>query len=278
MKLSVVLPSRGLVYSQTIEELYRELNALGIAYQVHFSHARPIPDCFEIPTTEALAGDCTHVLYVEEDMVLPEGIVGRMAARVKHALACDYPVGGSDGGTVMYDPEGVAFFTGCGLLMVDADLLRSLPRPIWRTDVRWLPRTDDGYVYFDVSTDDSKHYGQQDVAFGLRLYANSMPIEVMDETIGQRRVVERGKPGVNEGAHQIIEKMEIVKRLDLTHIRHVDSRQEIIIDGKRVKVNPEHFAKLKNPQLPQYHKVGRGIFDIADSIKPWLLFKGAYAR
>lgn len=278
MKLAVVMPSRGLIYSQTVEEMYRELNALGIDYEVFYSHCRPIPDCFEIPTNEAIEGDFTHVLYVEEDMILPEGVVKRMADRVKHAIACDYPVGGSEGGTVMYDPEGVAFFTGCGLLMVDADLLRSLPKPIWRTDVRWLPRTEDGYVYFTVDTDDTKHYGQQDVAFGLRLYANDMPIEIMDETIGQRRIVERGKPGTNEGSHTIIEKMEIVKRLDLTHIKHVDQRQEIIIDGKRVKVSPELFTKLDKPQLPEYHKVRRGIFDIAENIKPWLLFGGDNAR
>ena len=276
--LAVVLPSRGVIYSETVEEMYRELNSLDIPYRVFFSHARPIPDCFEIPTLEALKTNCSHILYVEEDMVLPKGILKKMVKRVKHALACDYPVGGSDGGTVMYDPDGTAFFTGCGLLLVDASLLRKLPRPIWRDDVRWVPHVEDGYIYFDISTDDTEHYGQQDVAFGLRLYANGMPIEVMSETIGQRRVVERGEAGSNRGFHKIVEKMTTVRRDDLSKIKHIDSRPEIIIDGKRVKVDHQLYTKLKNPELPDYHKQGRAIFNMSDDIKDWILFKEEYAR
>ena len=273
MKLAVILPSRGLVYSKTVEELYRELESLDGSFRVYWSHGRPIPDCFTIPTEEALKGNYDYVLYVEEDMVLPEGILNRMLAKVDHAIACDYPVSGGSGGTVMYDQFGKAIFTGCGLLLVKTDLLRSLPKPIWRTDVRWVPYVDNGLIHFTVSTDDSKHYGQQDVAFGTRLYANNMPIEIMPETIGQREMVKKGAPGTNDGYHEVVDRMEVVERRDLQNIKTQMDFHEIIINGKRVKVKKDLFAKLDNPQLPDYVRAGGAIFDIDDELRKWLLIK-----
>ena len=35
------------------------------------------------------------------------------------------------------------------------------------------------------------------------LYANKLPIHVLKEYGGQRRIVESGKPGVNNGSHKI---------------------------------------------------------------------------
>lgn len=279
MKLAVVLPSRGLVYSKTVEELYSELESIEGSFRVFWSHGRPIPDCFTIPTEQALKGDYDYVLYVEEDMVLPKGILNKMLAKVKHAIACEYPVSGGKGGTVMYDQFGKAIFTGCGLLLVDTKLLRALPKPIWRTDVRWKPYVDNSMIHFTLTTDDSRHYGQQDVAFGTRLYANNLPIEIMDETIGQREMVKRGAKGENDGFHEVVDRMEVVQRRDLENIHKTPTFKEIVIDGKRVRVKPELFAKLDNPQLPYYTRAGGAIFDADETIKQWLLIpEGAYAR
>lgn len=269
MKLAVVLPSRGLVFSQTVEELYRELNNLDGSFSMFWSHGRPIPACFNVPTEQALAGDFDFVLFVEEDMVLPEGILNRMLSQVDQVIACDYPVSGGSGGTALYDPEGRALFTGCGLLLVKTDLLRRMPKPIWRDDVRWTPYVDDGFIHFTVRVKPEKHYGQQDVAFGLRLYANGIPIEVMKETIGQREVVKQGELGANEGQHTIRDRLEIVPRTDLNRIPDRQEFQEIMVDGKRVKVKLDHLAKLDKYELPSYHKVFKAIFDIDKSISNW---------
>ena len=275
MSLAVVLPSRGLVYSQTVDELLRELN--GLDYQIFWSHGRPIPDCFTIPTEQALAGDFEHILFVEEDMVLTPGIVKKMLARDTYAVACDYPVGGGSGGTVMYDPQGRAFFTGCGLLLVRTDLLKKLPKPIWRTDIRWEPFFDDGYVRFDVTVrDDPETYGQQDVAFGLRLYANGYPIEIMDETIGQREMVKRGGRGNNSGFHAVKDRMKVVPRKDLATYHKRPDYDDVVIDGKVVKILRTHLAKLDfEPEKPDYIKSFSGIFDAPDELLDWLLIDGA---
>jgi len=269
MSLAVVLPSRGLVYSQTVDELLRELD--GLDYRILWSHGRPIPDCFNVPTEEALAGDYSHVLFIEEDMVLTPGIVRKMLDRKTYAVACDYPVGGSSGGTVMYDPEGAAFFTGCGLLLVESDLLRRMPKPIWRTDVRWRPTVESGIVKFEVSLkDDPTIYGQQDVAFGLRLYANNLPIQVMEETIGQREMVTRGGRGSNKGFHVVKERMQVVQRTDLTRVLKQPLMEEIVIDGKIVKVQPKKLATLSHVEYPDQIRAGRAAFTNYQSLNGWL--------
>jgi hypothetical protein len=272
VKLAVVIPSRGTIYSQTVDEIYRELNASGVSYQVFWAHCLPIPDCFAVPTEQALATDCTHVLYVEDDMVLPVGIVGRMLKRVKHAIACDYPMGDYKSGTTLYDSEGTALFTGTGLMLVDAELLRALPGPIWRTDIAWQPRIANGHLRFSLSTDTTRHWGHQDTAFGLRLYANGLPIEIMDETIGQRRMVKEGEHNSNSGFHRIVEKLEMTKRDSLTHLPDSGSWLEVVMDGKPVKVTPEQYARLPDNIKPETITVGQAVFEVPDDLRPWLTF------
>lgn len=272
MKLAVVLPSRGLVYSKTVEELYRELDSLDGSFSVFWAHGRPIPECFNEPTEKALETDPDYVLFVEEDMVLPEGILGRMLARIKHAISVDYPVGGGHGGTVMYDPDMVPFFTGTGLLLVRGDILTRLPKPIWRTDIEWKPYVEDGLIHFTLKVKkDREIYGQHDVAFGLRLYANGYPIELLPETVGQREMVKRGGRGANDAFHEVVERMKVVPRTDLTHLPSRQIFEEILIDGKRVKVKQETLARLGDVERPDYIRSGRGIFDAPDEIKQWLI-------
>ena len=126
IRIAVILPSRGLVYSKTVEELYKALE--GLSFKLFWSHGRPIPDCFEIPTEEALNDPTfTHLLVIEEDMIIPKDGIKNMLKADIHAIAYDYPVTGAPGGTVLYDTEDTAYFTGCGILLVKMDIIRKMP-------------------------------------------------------------------------------------------------------------------------------------------------------
>jgi hypothetical protein len=62
IKVAVIIPSRGLMFSKTAEEIVR--NTQGLPHQKFFSHKLPIPDCFEWPTIKALKDpDITHFWY-----------------------------------------------------------------------------------------------------------------------------------------------------------------------------------------------------------------------
>jgi len=190
VKIAVVLPSRGKVFSETAAELLRELGPY--EHQIYYSHGRPIPDCFNVPTETALADPAiTHVLYCEDDMIIPRGILRKMVAIDYPAVALDYPFKADNEATALRDPHGFAFYTGTGFLLVMRQLLEKLPKPIFRANIAWDTMIDRQRVitFWPRELAEGAGYGLQDVNFGLTLYANSLPILVMGEA-GQRKLVE----------------------------------------------------------------------------------------
>lgn len=203
-KIAVVLPSRGMLFSESFEELLRELKPLD--YKIYFSHGRPIPDCFNIPLEKALKDkSVTHVLFCEDDMMLPKGILIKMLALNYPAVALDYPFKNDGEATILHDPDGYALYSGTGFLLVWREVLDKMPKPVFRTDLAWDLRIQQHTLYMwprDVSK--IKTYGLHDINFGLTLWTNGMPI-LPAAPAGQRKLLALGLPNTNNGAHIIKE-------------------------------------------------------------------------
>ena len=211
-KLAVVLPSRGLMYSETLEELLDELE--GYNYEIFWSHANPLPKCFNDPTERALADkDVFAVLYVEDDMIIPRGILGQMFAAKYPVVALDYPFQQQGDATVLHDPKGYAYWSGTGFLLVAKQVLQQMEKPIWRTDTTFDPFIDTDTIHFWPRKLDKVFYGLHDLRFGLLLYSAGMPVYPMPTTAGQRKLVKLGKAGTNNGAHEIMELTEVGRDL-----------------------------------------------------------------
>ena len=89
-KLAVILPSRGLMFSETLEELLGELE--GLNYEIYWSHGKSLPDCFNDPTEEILKDESVYaVLICEDDMIIPKGILNQMFEQRYPVVALDYP-------------------------------------------------------------------------------------------------------------------------------------------------------------------------------------------
>lgn len=271
-KIAVVLPTRGLVYSKTVEELYQELE--GIDHKIFWSHGRPIPDCFEIPTREALKGDYTHLLTVEEDMIIPKGAIKKMLKADKPAVAWDYPVTGDEGGTVLYDGKDTAFFTGCGILLTKMDIVRRMPFPIWRVDIAWNMKHRPGYVEFNIQTQREADYGQQDIAFGLRLYVNEIPIYVIGET-GQRKLEKRGAGMTNNGVHEIVEYTKVQKQAHLLEEKDNAFRKVIDVGGEEFNLFHTTADKVVKEGKATYVTIGRAEFNNLTLLEDWVWLKSS---
>ncbi len=210
--LAVVLPSRGLMFSETLEELLGELE--GFKYEIYFAHERPLPECFNEPTERALSNpDVFAVLFCEDDMIIPKGILRKMFDKAYPVVALDYPFQQNGDSTVLHDPEGFAFWTGTGFLLVARQVLENIPRPIWKTGSTFDPFIDKDTIHFWPRELEGVHYGLHDLNFGLTLYSAGMPIMVMEETAGQRKLKELGKKRTNKGAHEIYELTEVGRDL-----------------------------------------------------------------
>lgn len=211
-KLAVVLPSRGLIFSETLEELLGELE--GFNYEIFWAHAKGLPQCFNDPTEKALADpDVYAVLFCEDDMILPKGILKKMFGAKYPVVALDYPFQQNGDSTCLHDPQGFAFWTGTGFLLVARQILENLEKPIWRTNRTFDPFIDKDTIHFWPRDLHKIYYGLHDLNFGMVLYSSGVPIYPMSQTAGQRKLVKLGEKNVNNGVHQIKELTEVGRDL-----------------------------------------------------------------
>lgn len=211
-KLAVILPSRGLMFSETFEELLGELE--GFNYEIYWSHGKSLPECFNEPTERALADkDVFALLFCEDDMIIPKGVLKRMFSRSYPVVALDYPFRQDGDSTCLHDPKGYAFWTGTGFLLVAKQILQNMEKPIWRTDTTYEQFIDTDTMHWWPRKLDKVHYGLHDLRFGLILYSNETPIYPMPETAGQRKLVKLGEAGTNNGAHEIKELTKVGKNV-----------------------------------------------------------------
>jgi len=203
-KLAVILPSRGLMFSETLEELLRELKTLSFDWEIYWAHEESLPDCFNKPTNRALKDPNNFAfLFVEDDMIIPKGILMEMFEERYPVVALDYPFRQNGDSTCLHDPDGFAFWTGTGFLLAARQVLENFQKPIWRTDTTYEQFIDTDTLHWWPRKLTRIFYGLHDLRFGIILSSQEMPIKPMDRTAGQRKLVKLGQAGVNNGKHEI---------------------------------------------------------------------------
>ena len=209
-KLAVILPSRGLMFSKTFDRLLDELKDFN--YEIYFSHGNPIPDCFNEPTERALKDQSVFaLLFVEDDMIIPKGILQKMFNQNYPVVALDYPFKNNGDATTLHDPHGNAYWTGTGFLLVARGVLDQMEKPIWRTDTAWDTMVKGDKLVFWPRKLKKVAYGLHDVNFGMTLYSQGLPIKTIEETAGQYKLRKLGTAHSNKGQHGIKE-LKIVGR------------------------------------------------------------------
>lgn len=208
MRIAIILPSRGLLFSRTADELLQNLD--GYDYDIFFAHGLSIPECFTVPLNRALKGDFTHIFFVEDDQILPEETLSAMLLMDSPVVTMDYPVSKTGQGAVFSDKAGRVIFTGTGCLLVKREVFDKLKTPYFRTDIKWNVQNYGDFVRMTAQEmPNVAGYGLHDVTFGLKLWKAGIPISVAG-TIGQRKLKALGKPGTNEGAHDIEEWTKVI--------------------------------------------------------------------
>ncbi len=214
------------MFSETLEELLNELD--GFNYEIFWSHERSLPDCFNIPTEEALKDpDVFAVLFCEDDMILPKGVLRSMFDKNYPVVALDYPFRSNGDSTMWRDPSGQVFWSGTGFLLVAKAVLEKLEKPIWKTGHTWEVVMRGETIYLWPHRLKKIAYGLHDVNFGMTLYSSQMPIMDAGLEGGQRKLRKLGRAKVNNGAHDI---------------------KELTIIGKDIVIktfNPEHIKRYK---------------------------------
>jgi len=244
--VGVIFPSRGLIFSKTAEEMLSSLK--GHDYKIYFSHRLPIPDCFEKPLTEALRGSHSHIWLVEDDMMLPDGILDEMLAVDKAVVVANYPTTKRGDSSILTVKNRIVY-AGTGCTLVKREVFDELKAPYFRTDIAWVPKNYGDYLKFTGVKKGDKGYGLHDVNFFMNLYRLNIPIHRTKTELGQRKLRALGKAGSNDGAHSIDEWTKVKKDRYHTLIKGLPISESgnlasVLVDGKELATSKAHAQKL----------------------------------
>lgn len=250
-KLGIVIPSRGLMFSRTAEEIERETR--GMHRKFYFAHGKPIPKCFESPVNKALCDfDNTHVLILEDDMILHQNAIWEALDADKDVVVYDYPITKNGRGSVFRDGTGKVIYSGTGFMLIKREVFDKLKAPYFRSDLGWNVYRDNESLRFvarEMAKDDG--YGLHDITFGMKLQRAGIEITVLDKTLGQRKLIALGKAGTNDGAHHIENWTTVKKDFSLKEYmklpESLSAKSNLVtletLDGF-INVSKEHADKL----------------------------------
>lgn len=246
--IAIIYPSRGLCFTETFKELLDELNDSKALYTIYWSHGNKLPACFNRPLQRALKHAHTHILFLEDDMVIKKGVLKELMDADVDIIACDYPLVKAPSGTILYDKEDRALFTGTGFMLAKRHVFNSMPRPIFRSDISWgFKQYTDKTKFTAESTDPDKAYGHHDITFGLYQYINNEPIHVAKTVLFQRKLKTKGTDSTNKGTDEI----EIFDQYRKINYWMVECEPEVdtdtttvYIDGKAVWVSKEMAKRV----------------------------------
>jgi hypothetical protein len=273
MKVAVILPSRGLIFSATAEDILDNLR--NTPHKFFFSHGQPIPKCFESPTRQALKDkSITHLWFVEDDMILPPNTLQDMLALDANAVTCDYPTNKDGRGSVFTDRGGSVVFCGTGCLLVRRTVFDGLKRPYFTDRVRWNMLNYGDAVKLTASPATKLDgYGLHDITFGIKLWKNGVIIKTMPVTVGQRKLISLGKAGSNDGAHTIEEWTEVVPdmRLEAIEAQPVAlgaKSKLVVVDTPTggISTSRKHADNLVKQGLASYPPKRHTIIDDSDVV------------
>lgn len=203
-KIGVILPSRGTVFSRTMESVFENVKGKDNV-ELFMSHDLPIPICFNSPTKRALDSGCDLFWYVEEDMLIPPGTLDRMLALDRPVVSVDYADRRSGASLTYRKKNGEVLFTGMGCMLVKREVLEKMEVPWFRRMVFWLDESDDGDIDYIPKPDLIPNgYGTQDAYFHYTIHQLGYKTDMIyDIKVGHMILDEKGQDIKNNGTDDI---------------------------------------------------------------------------
>lgn len=208
MKLGIIIPTRGMVFTKTMQAVEEIRN--GYNTKIYFSSDLPIPDGHNQTTQQALKDGMDYLLFIEEDTVPPAGAIEKLLAVESDIAVIDYGVSGW--GCVARDQSGEILWAGLGCTLVKREVFEALEYPYFRVD-KVLRQNDWKWVDLPEDYIKTKQYGSLDIWFCTQAREKGFKIgQVEGEEADHLLLTALGQRGTNNGVHQIESKPKITKR------------------------------------------------------------------
>ncbi len=203
-KIGIVIPTRGMVFSETIQAIERERKNYDT--KLYISTDLPIPEGHNRVVAEALRDGSEYILFIEEDVAIPAGACERLLGS-NAAIACiDYGVSGWS--CVTRNEQGEILWCGLGCTLIHRKVFESLKEPYFRADMalylpefRWQQLPEE-YVK-------NRNYGNLDIWFFTKAREAGFEIKQVEGECRHLELISLGQKGINSGLHIIKQKPKI---------------------------------------------------------------------
>ncbi|MBA2706132.1 MAG: hypothetical protein H0U60_20040 [Blastocatellia bacterium] len=153
VKILTLLPTRGIVLTETISALHRELYSNTQSPSIITTHDLPLPASRNFLVETALKQTWwTHALLLDDDVILPEGWLKEALKLNADVALANYPmqgkVDGKNCGTIVHDKDKSVAFGGLGAVLVKRSVFETMGQPWFVLTQYKINRTDDGSLGF----------------------------------------------------------------------------------------------------------------------------------
>jgi len=200
MKIGVVLPSRGIMFSKTMESVFNNVKGLDDV-SLYMAHGRPIPDCFNEPLNKALKEGCDAISFVEEDMDIPSDTLRKFIASEEPVITTDYADRRTGVPLILRDTDDNVIFSGMGCMLVRREVFEKMEKPYVKPMVFWKVQHPNGDIEWEPHPEiPFNGYGGQDLGFCHKIRKAGYRItEYHNIKIGHMMLVAKSEDIINNG-------------------------------------------------------------------------------
>lgn len=223
MKIAVILPTRGLVFTEVLEQLEEMRHQTirhGEAIDMHIFYSKDlgIPDAQNTLVERALEIDPEYFLFIEEDTVPISDALRHMVNADADIAFVDYGVAGWS--CSARNATGQIMWCGFGCTLIKREVFQKLEKPYFRTDKTL--RVNDW-----TWQDRPNKYGGQDIWFCCKAREAGFTLTQVTGECKHMKITALAQPEVNDGRHVLEQKPKIKKTQVLTIDDSIDNNDSI---------------------------------------------------
>lgn len=202
MNIKCVIPTRGLVHAKTLQGLKDN----GIT-DIEIISGLPIPQSHNEAVRRTLKDYVEHVLFIEDDVVMPKGTIERMIKLNQSIVVLDYPMPNGYGCVCKAGDE--ILWAGLGCTLFKQAVFRQMSDPWFETNYSYKMDTENGLKLERI--ENPNKYGGQDINFFLKARKWGFVASQLEGEAKHLRVKTLERNENNSGGYEIYELPAISK-------------------------------------------------------------------
>jgi glycosyltransferase involved in cell wall biosynthesis len=209
--IAVLIPNRGFILDATIQGMINSFKTCDISYKLYSTPDMPNPDGRNYLVDLAKKDEPTHMMFIDDDVVLTPEILRAMTNLKKEVVVCPYSVDSNGGLDFHLDGDGEIERAALGCCLIETSVFDKLEKPYFRTDKTFLRFGGQGRHPI-IKDDPNKTWGGEDTYFFWLVRQAGIKIHKVNLQAKHLRIVTWGDKFNNIGNHRI-------REIDETDIR-----------------------------------------------------------